>query len=73
MEILALMGNITTMNGEYYGHMHVTLGKDDGSCVGGHANELHISATAEIFIQVLAGEVDRIREENVGLNVLDLK
>lgn len=72
MEILALMGNITTMNGEYYGHMHATLGREDGSVVGGHANELVISATSEVFIQILDGTLDRIRDEEVELNVLEL-
>lgn len=73
MEILALIGNVSEMDGAYYGHFHVTLGREDGSVVGGHANELHISATSEVFIQIIDGAFDRSRDETVGLNVIDLE
>ncbi len=70
MEILSLMGNISTMDGEYYGHMHAVVGLPDGSAVGGHANELRISATSEIFVQIIDGEIDRGYDDRVGLNTL---
>lgn len=72
MEILSIVGNITTMNGEYYGHMHAVIGLPDGAAVGGHANELRISATSEVFVQIIDGEVDRSFNKKVGLNCLKL-
>lgn len=73
MEITALVGNFTTMNGERYVHPHITLGRADGSCVGGHLNEARISATAEIFVRVLDGEIGRFKDEEVtGLNLLEM-
>lgn len=70
MEILSISGNISTMNGEYYGHLHAVVGLPDGTAVGGHANELRISATSEIFVQIIDGEVDRRFDDRVGLNTL---
>lgn len=70
MEILSFVGNISTMNGEYYGHIHATVGLPDGTAVGGHANELRISATSEVFVQIIQGEVDRAFDERVGLNTI---
>lgn len=70
MEILSITGNISTMDGNYYGHMHAVVGLPDGTAVGGHANELHISATSEIFVQIIDGKVDRTFDETVGLNTL---
>lgn len=73
MEILSFTGNISTMDGEYYGHFHTVIGKDDGSCIGGHANEIIISGTSEIFIQVVDGTLERTYDDHVGLNPIDFK
>ena len=47
-EITNLTGNITTMNGEYYAHLHITCADEKSKCFGGHLNECRISATLEI-------------------------
>lgn len=68
-EITALVGNISTKDGEYYAHLHITCGDDKGNCFGGHLNEATISVTCEMFINVIDGEVDRKVDEVTGLNV----
>ena len=68
-EITNLTGNITTMNGEYYAHLHITCADEESKCFGGHLNECRISATLEMFIEVLDGTVDRMKDEASGLNV----
>lgn len=60
-EITAIAGNITTMNGEPYIHVHLTLAAVGGNAIGGHLNRAVISATAEIFVTAYAGEVDRFK------------
>lgn len=71
MEILGFNGNVSQMDGEYYGHYHVILGNDKGECIGGHANEIIISGTSEVFVQVIEGVVERSPDRRVGLNTLD--
>ena len=68
-EIVSLTGTISTMNGEYYAHLHMSAGDEQGRVFGGHLNEAHISATCEMVIEVIDGQVDRVRDEAVGLNL----
>ncbi len=68
-EITALVGNINTMNGEYYSHLHITCADGNGRCFGGHLNEARISATCEMIVNIIDGNVDRIHDDNTGLNL----
>ena len=69
-EITALTGNVSTMDGELYLHLHITLADIDHNAFGGHLNEAVVSATAEIWIDAIEGEVDRAFSQDVGLNLL---
>lgn len=68
MEIVSLTGTVSTMKGEYYAHLHMSAGDTEGHVVGGHLNQAIISATCEMVITVIDGEVDRAFNEEVGLN-----
>ena len=70
-EITSLTGNINTMNGEEYTHIHITVAGSGGEVAGGHLLECVISLTAEIFITVIetVGKgVDRKRDDELGIN-----
>ncbi len=71
MEITSLVGNISTQDGEVYLHLHITLADSSLGAVGGHLNKAVISATGEIIIDTLEGQVDRRFCEEVGLNLLE--
>ena len=71
-EIVSITGTINTMNDEYYSHMHLSAGNDQGQVFGGHLNKAIVSATCEMVIQIINGEVDRYFDEEVGLNLLKL-
>lgn len=68
-EITALVGNINTMNGEYYAHLHITCADEKCNCLGGHLNEARISATCEMIINIIEGNVDRVKNPDTGINV----
>ena len=70
-EITSLAGNITTMNGEIYTHLHMNCAGNDGKIVGGHLLECIISLTAEIFIQIADGAADRKRDDSLGINLIN--
>lgn len=52
-EIVSLTGTINTMNDEYYSHMHLSAGNDQGQVFGGHLNKAIVSATCEMVIKLL--------------------
>ena len=71
MEICALTGSVTRRGTELYLHLHGSLADADGNVYGGHVNEIRVSATAEIFIRLLPGEVNRRLEEESGIILMD--
>ncbi len=68
-EIVSLTGSINTMNGEFYTHIHMACGNDKGEVFGGHLNRAIVSATCEMFIDIIDGEVDRFKDDVTGLNL----
>lgn len=68
-EIVSLTGTINTMNGEFYTHIHMSAGNDKGEVFGGHLNKAVVSATCEMVIDIIDGNVDRKYDEETGLNV----
>lgn len=70
-EIVSLTGNINTMDGEYYSHLHLAAADKDSHVYGGHLNRAVVSATLELFIHVIDGCVDRIKDEETGLNIFE--
>ena len=68
-EIVSLTGTINTMDGEFYCHLHMSAGNDQGHVVGGHLNRAVISATFEMVVTVFPGSVDRAFSPEVGLNL----
>ena len=69
-EIVSLTGSINTMNGEYYSHLHLSASKKGGEVRGGHLTRATVSATCEMFINVIDGIVDRERSDEIGINLL---
>lgn len=69
-EIVSLLGNVSTMDGKTYLHLHANLADEKHQCFGGHLNEADVSATAEIWIDMADGEVDRYLDEKIGLNLI---
>ena len=68
-EIVSLTGTINTMNDEYYAHLHMSAGDSEGKVFGGHLNRAVVSATCEMVINVIDGVVDRIFDNETGLNI----
>lgn len=69
MEIVSLTGTISTMDGQAYTHLHMSAGNMEGHVFGGHLNRAVVSATCEMVVTVIPGEVDRAFSEEIGLNL----
>lgn len=70
-EITSLVGNATRKDGEVYLHIHINFGDEDGLVKGGHLVQTRISATSEIILRKVNGNVGRKLSEDIGLNLLD--
>ena len=60
---------MTVEDGEYYAHLHMSVGNEKGEAFGGHLNRAVVSATCEMVITVIDGNVDRVYDEETALNV----
>lgn len=71
-EVLSLIGNLSRNKDKYHPHVHIILGRDDYSTIGGHLNEAYTSVTMEIVLNVVDGIIERQQDEAVGLDLMDL-
>lgn len=68
-EIVSLTGTVTTMDGGFYHHLHMSAANDQGVVFGGHLNSAVVSATCEMVIRVIDGVVERAPDPETGLNL----
>lgn len=68
-EIVSLVGTIDQKDGQFYAHLHMSAGDDQGRVFGGHLNRARISATCEMAVRELPGRVDRKKDPETGLNL----
>lgn len=47
----------------------MSAGNEDGEVFGGHLNKVIVSATCEMVINVIAGNVDRCFDAETRLNI----
>ena len=69
MELTGLLGTVTEKDGKPYLHLHATLCDAEMRTHGGHVNELRISATCEMVLRLIPGEVGRKPDAATGLNL----
>ncbi len=76
VELLSVQGNIASLKGEPFTHLHVVVSDDEHVVHGGHLFEARVTVTAEIHMRVLGGRVtDRFmsRCEIIGSDFVELK
>lgn len=70
-EITSMIGNITTLNGNPYIHMHCNWANDKCKTYGGHVTSAVVSVAAEIFITTYSGNVHRSFNKETGFNQME--
>jgi len=74
LEIVSLSGNITrleTRNGKPRAHLHCCIAGRDNSAFAGHLVSAEISVTCEIVIRAYKVKVERKKDEETGLMLID--
>jgi predicted DNA-binding protein with PD1-like motif len=72
-EIAPLFGNISTMNGKIYLHIHANFANVEHKSFGGHLNSAIVSATFEGFIDIIDDKVEREFDDTIGLNLIKIE
>ena len=80
-EIASVTGNLSRRDGKPYLHLHAVIGNPtskfewhhnpSGVTYSGHLNAAVISATCELVIDVIDGEVGRKFSDEIGLNLYE--
>lgn len=73
VEVISLLGNITTADGKAKVHPHIVLGKRDGTAHGGHLLKAHVRPTLELIVTETPSHLRRRMDEAAGLPLIDLK
>ena len=71
LEVLSLIGDVATFNGNPTVHMHAVLGKPDGTTIGGHVFELDVNPTLEVIVTVNTTPLKRRPDDASGMKVID--
>jgi uncharacterized protein len=72
VEVVTLLGNFATKDGEAKLHAHAVVSKRDGRAYGGHLLEAHVRPTLEVVVTETPAELRRETDPATGLPLLAL-
>lgn len=72
VEVLSLVGDITLYKDEHKIHVHVVVGKKDGTAHGGHLLKAIVHPTIELIINESPGYLQREINEETGLPLIKI-
>ena len=70
VEVLSLTGNVGVDGAETKIHAHVTLGRRDGSAIGGHLLAATVFPTLEMHLVDYGAAIVRGKDEETGLSLI---
>lgn len=70
MEIASFSGNFSVFENEPVIHAHGVFSDEKGICIGGHVKKMVVAATCEIFTIKLDTNIERIHNDDIGLNLM---
>ncbi len=72
VEVVTLVGNFATKDGEPKLHAHVVVSKRSGHAFGGHLLEAHVRPTLEVVVTETPADLRRETDPETGLPLLAL-
>ena|ERR1051325_9810529 len=70
VEVMSLIGNVAQFEGKPKLHLHVVIGKRDGSAHGGHLLEARVQPTLELMLVESSAEMQRVIDPATNLPLL---
>ena len=72
-EIVAITGNVSSLDGKPFAHVHGLFSDAECQVVGGHVFSAEVAITCEIDLAVYPGEMKRRPDPATSLNLLDFR
>lgn len=72
MELVSLLGNVCRFEGKALAHLHASFSLSDFSTISGHLVKGRVYATAEIVIEPFGEPIEKMKDEEIGLNLMKL-
>jgi uncharacterized protein len=74
VEVAALIGDVALApNGEPAVHIHLVVGKRDGSAMAGHLGEAHVRPTLEVIVDEQPSYLQKTSDPETGLALISAK
>ena len=71
VEVASLIGDIgVDAEGQPAIHVHLVLGRRDGSALAGHLKQAHVRPTLEVIVTETPPQLTRRKDEATGLNLI---
>jgi predicted DNA-binding protein with PD1-like motif len=70
VEVLSLLGDVAIAEGAPSLHVHVVLGRSDGSVIGGHLLEAHVRPTLEVILTQPPSYLRKRKDPVTGLALI---
>lgn len=70
--MLSLIGDVALQDGEPKTHVHVVVGKRDGSAHGGHLLQAYVRPTLEIILTESPAHLKRTFDAESGLALINI-
>lgn len=70
-ELLSLDGNLCSLDGKPFFHIHTVLGNEKFEAFGGHLFAAKVAVTCEINFRPFQEDIVRTPNEEIGLNLLN--
>ena len=72
VEVLSLTGDVALYGDASKLHVHVVLGKPDGTAIGGHLLTATVRPTLEVILEESPGYLQRRIDEETGLPLIEM-
>ena len=72
MEVVSMTGNVALFDGKPMLHIHAVFSDTENRTLGGHVKEATVGVTIEVHITDCKERFERMYDEKIGLNLLEL-
>ena len=70
VEVAALLGDVAEADGKPALHLHIVIGRRDGSAMAGHLGAAHVRPTLEVIVTESPAHLRKRHDSETGLALI---